>query len=115
MDCSQLDNGEEEEDAVPEAEGYTEEEEAMGLAALTDVFCRRCNKKGHFARNCKLPPPVWKGGKAGGKGTRFMTGYNPGKGGQGRAKPPGPPCPHCGKNGHGKEGCWKLHPELTPP
>ena len=35
------------------AEGYTEEEEAMSLAALADVVCRRCNKKGHFASNCK--------------------------------------------------------------
>ena len=52
MDCSQLVYGEDEEDAVPEAEGYTEEKEAMGLAALADVVCRRCNKKGQFARNC---------------------------------------------------------------
>ena len=26
-------------------EGYTEEEEAMDLAALAEVVCRRCNKK----------------------------------------------------------------------
>ena len=43
VDCSQV-YGEEEE-MVPEAEGYTEEEEAMDLAALADVVCRRCNKK----------------------------------------------------------------------
>ena len=42
-----------------------------------------------------------------------MTGYSPGKGGE-RPKAPEPPCPSCGKHGHGKEGCWKLHPELTP-
>ena len=42
-----------------------------------------------------------------------MTGYSPSKGG-GRPKASGPPCPSCGKHGHGKEGCWKLYPELTP-
>ena len=44
MGCSQV-YGEEEEEMVPGANGYTEEEEAMGLAALADVVCRRCNKK----------------------------------------------------------------------
>ena len=59
MDCSLVDGGNQsvhDEEAAPEAEGYTDEEEAMDLAALADVVCRRCNKKGHFARNCKLPP-----------------------------------------------------------
>ena len=60
MDCSLLDGGSQpvqsEFEAI-EAEGYTEEEEAMDLAALADVVCRRCQKKGHVARNCKMPPP----------------------------------------------------------
>ena len=42
-----------------------------------------------------------------------MSGYSPGKGVE-RPKATGPPCPGCGKPGHGEEGCWKLHPELTP-
>ena len=61
MDCSLLDGGSQpvqSEDEAIEAEGYTEEEEAMDLAALADVVCRRCNKKGHVARNCKLHPPA---------------------------------------------------------
>ena len=60
MDCSLLDGGSQpvqSEDEAIEAEGYTEEEEAMDLAALADVVCCRCQKKGHFVRNCKMPPP----------------------------------------------------------
>ena len=44
MDCSQV-YGEEDEGTEEEAEGYTEEEAAMDLAALADIVCRRCNKK----------------------------------------------------------------------
>ena len=100
MACSQV-YSEEDEWTEQEAEGYTAEEEAVGLAALADVVCRRCNKKGHSARSCKLPPRAWKGGKSTGKGTRFMGSY----GGKGGASPPGPPCPGCGKPGHAKEKC----------
>ena len=59
MDCSLVDGGfqsVQSEDEATGAEGYTEEEEAMDLAALADVVCRRCQKKGHFARNCRMPP-----------------------------------------------------------
>ena len=59
-----------------------------------------------MARDCKSSP---KGGKAGGKGTRFMGAYS-GKGGS----PSGPVCPECGKPGHSRDKCWKLHPELIP-
>ena len=58
MDCSLPDGGfqsVQSEDEEIAAEGYTEEEEAIYLAALADVVCRRCQKKGHFARNCKMP------------------------------------------------------------
>ena len=60
MGCSQLDRGSQPIDSDDEeevAEGYTEQEEAMDLAALADIVCRRCNKRGHFARNCKMAPP----------------------------------------------------------
>ena len=61
MDCSLVDGGflpvSSERDEIVEAEGYTQEEEAMDLAALADIVCRRCHKKGRFARNCKMPPP----------------------------------------------------------
>lgn len=74
----------------------------MDLAARTEVLCRRCNKKGHFARNCKAPPsssgPT---GKSRGKGARFMSSY----GGEG-ASPSissATPCPGCGKLGHAKD------------
>ena len=53
--------GEDDEAAEEAAEGYTEEEEAMDLAALADVVCRKCNKKGHFARSCKVPPGIRSG------------------------------------------------------
>ena len=82
------------------------EEEAMDLANLSLITCHRCKKKGHMARDCKSSP---KGGKARGKGTRFMGAYS-GKGGS----PSGPACPECGKPGHSRDKCWKLHPELTP-
>ena len=43
-----------------------------------------------------------------------MSSYG-GKGGPPSA-PAGSPCPvpGCGKHGHTKERCWKLHPELMP-
>lgn len=104
--------GEDNEAVEEAAEGCTEEEEAMGLAALADVVCRRCNKRGHFARNSKTPPPAFSpAGKSKGKGTKSMSTY----GGRGGAAPLGPLCPGCGKLNHTKEKCWGLHPELAPP
>ena len=97
---------------------YTEEEEQMDLAALAEVVCHRCNKKGHFARDCRSAP---KGGKSKGKskGTRFMSSYgNGGKGGGGQGsggQRSGVVCSGCNKTGHRPEGCWTLHPELRPP
>ena len=67
----------------------------MDLANLALITCHRCKKKGHMARDCKSSP---KGGKAFGKGTRFMGAYS-GKG----AGPSGPAFPGCGKSGHVKE------------
>ena len=101
----------EDEGAEEEAGGYTEKEAAIDLAALADIGCMRCSKKGRFARKCKLLPPAFSpGGKSKGKGTRSMSTY----GGKGGANSPGPQCPGCGKPGHAKEKCWKLHPELAP-
>ena len=117
MDCSLLDGGPqtEHQDDDGYTEGYTEEEEAMDLAALADVVCRRCNKKGYFARNCKMPPPRGQGGQF---KLRFSTGYtglstvnrspsSPPAGGK-------PTCPTCGKVGHAKEECWKTYPDKVP-
>ena len=98
----------EEQEEEGASEEYSQEEEAMDLAALSEVVCHRCNKKGHFARNCKVPSS--KGSrKGGGKGgTRFMQSY--GKGGSTSNL-----CPGCNKPGHTSDKCWKLHPELVPP
>ena len=64
--------GEDDEVTEGTAEGYTVEEEAMDLAALAEVVCRRCNKKGYFARNCKSPPPAFSpAGKSKDKDTRL--------------------------------------------
>ena len=69
----------------------------MDLAALGGIVCRRCNKKGRFARRYKAPPPAFSpAGKSKGKRTRFMSTY----GGKGGASPQGPQCPGCGKPGH---------------
>ena len=88
--------GNDEELTEEPTEGYTEEEEAMDLAALAEVVCRRCNKKGHFARNCRSPPSAPSpNGKSKGKGTRFASSYI-GKGGSLASS--GPPCPGCGKS-----------------
>ena len=116
MDCSLVDGGNQsvpsEEEMAPEAEGYTEEEEAMDLAALADIVCRRCQRKGHFARNCKIPTPRGQPQQR----TRFMSNYS------GPSSPPSsgavggkPTCPTCKKIGHVKEECWRTYPEKAPP
>ena len=105
--------GNDEELAEEPTEGYTEEEEDMDLAALAEVVCRRWNKKGHFAWNCKTAPSAHSPkGKSKGNGTRFMSSYG-GKGGSPTSS--GPPCPGCEKPGRAKEKWWKLHPDLAPP
>ena len=114
MDCSLL-QGDGVQSVHPEeeeAEGYTGEEEAMDIAALADVVCRRCNKKGHFAHNCKMPPPRGPGGQ-------FKPRYTSNYSGPSsvnrppRSSPAGgkPTCPTCGKVGHAKEECWQSYPE----
>ena len=36
-----------------------------------------------------------------------LTGHGKGEGSIGK-------CPTCGKQGHGNDKCWELHPELAP-
>ena len=85
-------NVEEQETEEEAPEDHSPEAEAMDLAALAEVICHRCNKKGRFARNCKLPAKG-KGGESWGKGgARFTQSY--GKGGAGA------PCPVCHKPDH---------------
>ena len=105
------------EDEEEGAEGYTEEEELQDLAALADITCRRCNKKGHFARNCKQPPPRGQNGQF--QATRFASSYT----GPSSVNRPGPRAPQsgdkptcstCKKTGHTKEECWQTYPEKIP-
>ena len=104
MDCRLVDSGfqpVQSDDEEEVAEGYTEEEEAMDLAALADIVCRRCNKKGHVARNCKMAPP--RGGRPPQK-TRFLSSYS---GPSTTSRPPAAggklTCPTCRIVGHVKE------------
>jgi len=116
MDCSLVDGGFQsvpsEGDEIAEAEGYSQEEEAMDLAVLADVVCRRCQKKGRFARNCKMPPPRRQPQPR----TRFMTNQGgPPRPQSGGATGDKPTCQTCKKYGHSKEECWKTYPEKIPP
>lgn len=75
--------------------------------------CFRCGGFGHLAAQCATP-------KGSGKGGGKDTGKNGAKGGKGKGKDSKgvgkgkarPPCPGCGKLGHGPDNCWTLHPEL---
>ena len=116
MDCSLVDGGFQsvpsEGDEIIEAEGYSQEEEAMGLAALADIVYRRCQKKGRFARNCKMPPPRGQPQQR----TRFMSNYSgPPRPQSGGATGDKPTCPTCKKYGRSKEECWKTYPDKIPP
>ena len=97
--------GQDEEAPACSSEDYSQEEQAMDLPALAEVICHRCNKKGRFARNCKIPAAIGRKG-AGKARTRFLDSY--GTAGAHNL------CKWCNKLGHSPEKCWKLYPELIP-
>ena len=122
MDCSLVTDGEagsqsgpfqvEERTSWPEPpEDYTEEEEAMDLAALADVKCHRCGKKGHMIRNC----PQRGSGPQRGPGGQFKPRFAPYSGPSqvNRQTPPSasgkPTCPTCKNGGHTKEELSLIH------